>query len=55
MRRLRMHRWYPHDQMVGQLTREATNLPDLGKLTKKYFEGHMQKPRNHQVAGETWS
>ncbi len=37
--------------MVGQLTREATNLPDLGKLTEKYFEGHMQKTRNHQVAG----
>lgn len=44
MRRLRIHRWCPHDQMVGQLTREATNLPDLGKLTEKYFEGHMQKP-----------
>jgi len=41
--------------MVGQLTLEATNLPNLGKLTKKYFEGHMQKTRNHQGAGETWS
>ena len=55
VRRLRMHRWCPHDQMVGQLTREATNLPNLGKLTEKHFEVHMQKTRNHQVAGDTWS